>query len=91
MFDCGPARVRRLAIVSGAGGDFLADAVAAGADAFLTGEPAERAMAQARESSLHFIAAGHYATETFGIRRLGEHLAERFSLRHVFLDVPNPV
>ena len=37
------------------------------------------------------IAAGHYATETFGIRRLGEHLAERFGLEHVFIDVPNPV
>jgi dinuclear metal center YbgI/SA1388 family protein len=91
VFDSGPALVRRLAIVSGAGADFLADAVAAGADAFLTGEPAERVMAQARESALHFIAAGHYATETLGIKRLGEHLAERFHLRHVFLDVPNPV
>ena len=49
------------------------------------------AMALARESRLHFIAAGHYATETFGVRRLGEHLAERFGVRHVFLDVPNPV
>ncbi len=83
--------MRRVAIVSGAGADFLADASAAGADAFLTGEPAERTMAQARESGLHFIAAGHYATETFGVRRLGEHLAERFDLRQVFLDVPNPV
>jgi dinuclear metal center YbgI/SA1388 family protein len=91
MFDSGPARVRRLAIVSGAGADFLADAAAAGADALLTGEPAERSMAQARESGLHFIAAGHYATETFGVRRLGEHLAGHFELRHVYLDVPNPV
>ena len=91
VFDSGPEQVRRVAIVSGAGADFLADAAAAGADALLTGEPAERVMAQARESSLHFIAAGHYATETLGIRRLGEHLAERFDLRHVFLDVPNPV
>jgi dinuclear metal center YbgI/SA1388 family protein len=90
-FDAGPAHVRRLAIVSGAGADFLADAVAAGADAFLTGEPAERVMAQAREGGLHFIAAGHYATETFGVRRLGELLAERFELEHVFLDVPNPI
>ena len=81
VFDAGPAQVRRLAIVSGAGADYLAEAAAAGADALLTGEPAERAMAQARESGLHFIAAGHYATETFGIRRLGEHLAERFGLR----------
>jgi putative NIF3 family GTP cyclohydrolase 1 type 2 len=40
---------------------------------------------------LHLIAAGHYATETFGVRALGERLAERFGLRHVFLDVPNPV
>jgi dinuclear metal center YbgI/SA1388 family protein len=91
VFDSGPESVGTVAIVSGAGADFLADAAMAGADAFLTGEPAERVMAQARESHLHFIAAGHYATETFGVKRLGEHLAERFSLRHVFIDVPNPV
>jgi dinuclear metal center YbgI/SA1388 family protein len=91
VFDSGPARVRRLAIVSGAGSDYTADAAAAGADALLTGEPAERSMAQAREAGVHLIAAGHHATETFGVRRLGEHLAERFELRHVFLDVPNPV
>jgi dinuclear metal center YbgI/SA1388 family protein len=91
VFDCGPGLIRRLAIVSGAGADFLADAAAAGADALLTGEPAERTMATARESGVHFIAAGHYATETLGVRRLGEHLAERFAVRHVFLDVPNPV
>ncbi len=91
VFDAGPARVRRLAIVSGAGADFLADAARAGADALLTGEPAERTMAVARESGVHFIAAGHYATETFGVRALGEHLAERFAVREVFLDVPNPV
>jgi dinuclear metal center YbgI/SA1388 family protein len=91
VFEAGPAQVRRVAIVSGAGSDYLADAAAAGADALLTGEPTERVMAQARESGLHFIAAGHYATETLGVRRLGEHLAERFGVRHVFLDVPNPV
>jgi dinuclear metal center YbgI/SA1388 family protein len=91
VFDAGPERVRVLAIVSGAGADYTAEAASAGADALLTGEPAERSMAQARESSIHLIAAGHYATETFGIRQLGEHLAERFELHHVFLDVPNPV
>jgi dinuclear metal center YbgI/SA1388 family protein len=91
VFGSGPARVRRLAIVSGAGSDYTADASAAGADALLTGEPAERSMAQAREAGVHLIAAGHHATETFGVRRLGEHLAERFELRHVFIDVPNPV
>jgi dinuclear metal center YbgI/SA1388 family protein len=91
VFDAGPARVRLVAIVSGAGSDYLADAAAAGADALLTGEPAERVMAQAREAGLHLIAAGHYATETLGVKRIGEHLAERFELRHVFLDVPNPI
>jgi putative NIF3 family GTP cyclohydrolase 1 type 2 len=91
VFDAGPPRVRRVGIVSGGGADYLGDAAAAGAGAFITGEPAERSMAQARELGLHFIAAGHYATETFGVQRLGEHLAERFDLRHIFLDVPNPV
>lgn len=87
----GPASIRRLAIVSGAGADYLAEAAAAGADALLTGEPEERSMALARELGIHLIAAGHYATETFGVRRLGEQLAQRFGVRHVFLDVPNPV
>jgi dinuclear metal center YbgI/SA1388 family protein len=91
VFDAGPDRIRTIAIVSGAGSDYLADAAAAGADALLTGEPAERVMAGAREAGLHFIAAGHYATETFGVKALGEHLAERFGIRHVFLDVPNPI
>ncbi len=91
VFDAGPARVHRVAIVSGAGADYTADAAAAGADALLTGEPAERSMALARETRVHLIAAGHYATETLGVKRLGEHIAARFELRHVFLDVPNPV
>jgi dinuclear metal center YbgI/SA1388 family protein len=89
--DSGPELVQRVAIVSGAGADYLADAVSAGADALLTGEPAERVMADAREARVHFIAAGHYATETFGVRRLGEILAERFGVRHLFIDVPNPI
>jgi dinuclear metal center YbgI/SA1388 family protein len=91
VFDSGPPRIDRVGIVSGAGADYLGEAAAAGAQAFMTGEPAERCMAQARELGLHFLAAGHYATETFGVRRLGEHLAARFDLRHVFIDVPNPV
>jgi dinuclear metal center YbgI/SA1388 family protein len=91
VFDSGPERVSSLAIVSGAGNDYLPDAVTAGADAFLTGEPAERVMSEAQESAIHFIAAGHYATETFGVQRLGEHLSERFGVEHIFIDVPNPI
>ncbi len=91
VLGSGPGVVHRLAIVSGSGSDYIEEAARAGADALLTGEPAERVTATATELGLHLIAAGHYATETFGIRRLGDHLAERFGLRHVFLDVPNPV
>ena len=90
-FDFGPERIERLAIVSGAGGDYIAEARDAGAQALLTGEAPERAMADAREAGIDLFAAGHYATETFGVKALGEHLAERFSLRHVFIDVPNPL
>jgi len=57
----------------------------------LTGEPAERVTATAKELGIHVIAAGHHATETLGIRALGELLAARFGLEHVFIDVPNPV
>lgn len=90
-FLCGPERVRTIAVVSGAGSSYLGDAIAAGHDAFLTGEPAERVMAQAAEGAIHYLAAGHYATETFGVRRLGELLAERFGIRHEFVDVANPI
>jgi dinuclear metal center YbgI/SA1388 family protein len=88
---CGPERVRRVGILSGAGADSLPEAIGRGLDAFLTGEPREHVLADAREAGIHFIAAGHYATETFGVRRLGELLAERFGVRHEFVDIPNPV
>ncbi|MDQ3729805.1 MAG: Nif3-like dinuclear metal center hexameric protein [Actinomycetota bacterium] len=91
VFDAGPDLVRSIGIVSGAGAGMIPEAVALGLDALLTGEPAEHAMADAREAGLHFIAAGHYATETFGVRRLGDLVAERFGVAHEFIDVPNPV
>jgi dinuclear metal center YbgI/SA1388 family protein len=90
-FTDGPDPLRTVGIVSGAGADHLEEAIDAGLDAFVTGEPAERSMARAREAGVHFLAAGHYATETFGVRALGERLAERFGVRHVFVDVPNPI
>jgi dinuclear metal center YbgI/SA1388 family protein len=80
-----------IAVVTGAGADYLSEAAAQGAQALVTGEASERTMALAREHGVHLIAAGHYATETFGVRSLGELLAERFAVRHTFLDVPNPV
>jgi len=91
VFAGGPARVRRIGVVSGSAADVLPAAIAAGLDAFLTGEPREHVMADALEGGIHFIAAGHYATETFGVRALGEWLAERFGVEHVWVDLPNPV
>ncbi|HTR72632.1 MAG TPA: Nif3-like dinuclear metal center hexameric protein [Solirubrobacteraceae bacterium] len=91
VYEAGPPKVRRLAIVTGAGSGFLAAAAEAGADAMITGEVPERAMAEAKELDVRLIAAGHYATETFGIRALGEHLAAELGVDHIFLDVPNPV
>jgi dinuclear metal center YbgI/SA1388 family protein len=91
VFDAGPDPVRTIGIVSGGAAGDLDTAIAEGLDAFLTGEPREPVMGTAREAGIHFIAAGHYATETFGIRRLGELAAERFGVRHVFVDIPNPV
>jgi len=91
VFDAGPPEIRRIAIVSGGAASRLEQAVAEGYDAFLTGEPKENVMADAREAGIHFIAAGHYATETFGVRRLGDWLAARHGVEHVWFDVPNPV
>jgi dinuclear metal center YbgI/SA1388 family protein len=91
VFDAGPDRVRRIGIVSGSGADSLPEAIELGLDALLTGEPREHVMADAREAGIHFIAAGHYATETFGVRALGDWLAQRFGIDHVWVDIPNPV
>lgn len=90
-FTRGPERIRSVGIVSGGGSGHLGDAIAAGLDAFITGEPVERIMNQAHESDIHVLAAGHYATETFGVRRLGELLAAEFGVAHTFIDIPNPI
>lgn len=91
MFDAGPDRVRTIGIVSGGASSSVREAVRLGLDAFLTGEPSEPAMADAREGRIHYLAGGHYATETLGVRRLGEAVAERFAIEHEFVDVPNPI
>jgi dinuclear metal center YbgI/SA1388 family protein len=91
VWDTGPETVHSVGIVSGAAASSFGEAIAKGLDAFLTGEPAEHVMADARESGTHFIAGGHYATETFGVRRLGELLEAEFGLEHEFVEVPNPI
>jgi dinuclear metal center YbgI/SA1388 family protein len=91
VFDAGPQKISSIGIVTGAGGFALHEAGPLGLDALVTGEPSEPVMGEAREYGIHFLAGGHYDTETFGIRRLGELVAERFSVEHEFIDVPNPV
>lgn len=91
VFDSGPEEVARIGIVSGAAASSIHEAIALGLDAFITGEPAEHVMADSIEGPIHFIAAGHYATEVGGIRRLGEAVAGEFGIEVEFLDIPNPV
>jgi dinuclear metal center YbgI/SA1388 family protein len=90
-FEFGPEQVSSVGVVSGGGASALAEAADRGLDAFITGEPSEPGMADARERGITFVAGGHWATETFGVRRLGELVAERFDVEHRFLALPNPV
>jgi dinuclear metal center YbgI/SA1388 family protein len=91
VFDAGPDEVHSIGIVSGGGSSEIQGAIDRGLDAFLTGEPREPVMAEAHEGGIHYLAAGHYATETFGVRRLGELIADQFGVEHEFIDVPNPI
>jgi dinuclear metal center YbgI/SA1388 family protein len=91
VFQSGPSEIRRVGVVSGGGSSTLAEAIALGLDAFVTGEPTEHVMADAREGGIHFVAGGHYASETFGVRRLGDLLSEKFGVEHRFIEIPNPV
>jgi dinuclear metal center YbgI/SA1388 family protein len=91
VFDAGPERISSVGVVTGSGGFALHEAGPLGLDALVTGEPSEPVMGEAREYGLHFLAGGHYATEIFGVRRLGELIAERFGIEHRFIDVPNPI
>jgi dinuclear metal center YbgI/SA1388 family protein len=83
--------IERIAWCTGAGQDFIEYALDAKVDAFLTGEVSERTVHIAREAGIHFFAAGHHATERYGIQALGKHVADKFSLSHQFIDIANPV
>jgi dinuclear metal center YbgI/SA1388 family protein len=87
----GEAEIERLAVSTGAAGHDLVQAAHEGYDALLTGEPEEPSAATARELGIHLIAAGHHATERFGVQALAAHLAERFGLEWHFVEVENPV
>jgi dinuclear metal center YbgI/SA1388 family protein len=90
-FPGGPEAIRTVGICSGGAARGIRLAASLGLDAWITGEPAEDSRALASELGISFVAGGHYATETFGVRALASVLQRRFGVETTFLDVPNPV
>lgn len=86
----GGGPIRRIAWCTGGAQGYIDQAVTAGVDAYLTGEVSEQTVHIARENGLSFFAAGHHATERYGVQALGEYLAKRFAIEHLFIDCPNP-
>jgi dinuclear metal center YbgI/SA1388 family protein len=83
--------VKKIAWCTGAAQSYIEAAAALGADVFISGEISEQTTHQALEMEVAYVAAGHHATERYGVKALGEHLAARFDLEHEFIDINNPV
>ncbi|MCC5883556.1 MAG: Nif3-like dinuclear metal center hexameric protein [Halomonas sp.] len=86
----GKTRVQRVAWCTGGAQDMITQAWEAGADAFISGEISERTTHLARELGIHYLAAGHHATERYGVQALGGWLEREFKLEHRFVDIDNP-
>lgn len=87
----GSQMIRRVGWCTGGGQNYIDQAVLEGVDLFLSGEASEQTFHSARENDISFIAAGHHATERYGVQALGDYLARRFALEHIFIDCPNPI
>ena len=85
------ALIQTVGWCTGAAQTYIEAAVEQGLDAFISGEVSEQTVHVVRECGIHYFAAGHHATERFGARALGEHLAEHFNITHQFIDIENPV
>jgi dinuclear metal center YbgI/SA1388 family protein len=83
--------IRRIAWCTGAAQSYLELAAALDVDAFISGEISEQTVHLSRETGVAYIAAGHHATERYGVQALGQHLAGHFGLEHTFIDIDNPV
>jgi dinuclear metal center YbgI/SA1388 family protein len=88
MIPGGPERLKRVGVVTGAGGGMIREAIRAGLDALVTGEGAHHTYFEAMEGGITVYYGGHYATETWGVRALAAHLEQRFGLPWDFLDLP---
>jgi len=91
LIDAGDRPVRRLAWCTGAAQGLIETAAARGVDAFVSGEISEQTTHIARELGIHYIAAGHHATERYGVQALAAEIARRFGISQQFIDIPNPV
>lgn len=91
VIGAGGHAVRRVAWCTGGAQGYFEAALTAGVDAYITGEISEQHVHLARESGVAFIAAGHHATERYGVQALGGHLAARFGIEHRFIDIDSPV
>jgi dinuclear metal center YbgI/SA1388 family protein len=91
VFANGPETIETAAVVTGGAGRLLPEAAREGYDLFLTGEAEEWSLQASKELGIHYVAAGHYATERIGIKALAAKLAERFDLEWEFVELPNPV
>lgn len=87
----GRIEVKTVAWCTGAAQQYIDVAIAADVDVFISGEISEQTVHAVRESNTAYIAAGHHATERYGIQALGAHLAKQFDLAHTFVDIDNPV
>ncbi|WP_251342561.1 Nif3-like dinuclear metal center hexameric protein [Haloplanus halophilus] len=83
----GPEEITDVGIVTGSGADWIEEAAAAGLDALVTGEGKQQAYHEARDRGLNVFLAGHYATETFGVRRLGD-LIEEWGVETTYVEHP---
>lgn len=83
--------IRSIGWCTGAAQNYIELAVAAGVDAYITGEVSEPTVHIARESGIHFFSAGHHATERYGVQAIGDYLASKFGIDHQFIDIDNPV
>lgn len=83
--------VQKVAWCSGAAQNFMDTVIQLGVDVYISGEISEQTTHQSEESGVSYISAGHHVTERYGVKALGEHLADKFNIEHQFIDIYNPV
>ena len=83
--------IKKIGFCTGAAQGFIEQAVLMGCDAYLSGEISEPTVHSARETGIHYFAAGHHATERYGVQAVGEFLAAKLGIEHIFVDIENPV